>query len=240
MTIKTTKYADLGLERPVAVIGFPGAGLVSSIAPNFCIGQLSMEPIAGMASPEMPPYCLIANDMAMPPVRFYGRKGTGKTGRDTIVCMSEYSPKPEFCYELAHAILDYLRRMGCEDIICLEGLPRSSPEDKMLICGSGPGARKLMKRSKVTVMDGGMVRGLTGVLLYDGPSAGMNVVSIMCPASQTMPDPGAAAEFFGPLNRMIPSFKVDKGPLLEEADQIRKRIEEQEAESKDETAQYYG
>ena len=89
MTIKTTRYADIGLERPIAVIGFPGAGLVSSIVPNYLVGQLSMTPVAGMSSPVMPPYCLIAGGIAMPPVRFFGRKGKGKNARDVIVCMSE-------------------------------------------------------------------------------------------------------------------------------------------------------
>ena len=239
MSIRTVKYEDMGLDRPVAIIGFPSTGLVSSIASNFYVGQKDMPVIAGMSSPEMPPYCLIANGMALPPVRFYGHKGTGKTGRDVIVCLSEYSPKPEQCYDLAHAIISYLARMGCEDVICLEGVPKFSPEEVMVACGSGPGAAKMLKKAKVTIMDGGMVRGLSGIMLYDGPEAGMNVVTLMCPANQNLPDPGAAANFLGPISRMVPGMRVSPKPLLQEAEQIQKRLQEQVSAKSDE-ANYYG
>lgn len=241
MSIRTVKYEDMDLDRPVAIIGFPSAGLVSSIVSNFYVGQLEMPAIAGMSSPEMPPYCLISNGTAYPPVRFYGHKGKGKTGRDVIVCLSEYAPKPENCYELAHEILDFLRRKGCEDVICLEGIPKYSPEEVMVACGSGPGAAKMMKKSKLTIMDGGMVKGLSGVMLYDGPSYGMNVVTVMCPATQNIPDPGSAANFIDPIARMVPGMRVNAKPLLEEGEQIQKRIQaEQVATSKSTDANYYG
>lgn len=82
MAVKTFRYADLGLEDPVAIVGFPSVGLVSSITANYYVGQLEMEAVAGMSSPSMPPYCLIHRSRAYPPVRFYGRKHTTKTGRE--------------------------------------------------------------------------------------------------------------------------------------------------------------
>lgn len=233
MSIKTSKYEDLGLERPIAVIGFPGAGLVSSIVPNYLVGQLNMRPIAGMASPEMPPYCLIAGGYAMPPVRFYGRKGRGKNGRDLVVCMSEYAPKPEDCFLLTQEILRYLKRIGCETIICLEGVPRYTPEDVMVACGSGEGAAELIKKTKIKELPNGMIRGMSGVILYDGPGWGMDVIAMVCPASQNVPDPGSAVEFLKPLTRLIPGLKVDPKPLLDEADQIQKHLEEQQAGNND-------
>ena len=241
MDIRTTRYGDMGLVDPVAIIGFPGAGLVSSIMPNYYVSQLRMKPIAGMSSPDMPPYCLISHGMAMPPVRFYGYKGKGKTGRDAIVCMSEYSPKPEHCYDLCHAIMEYLRKKDCKTIICLEGTPRFTPEDKMSVCGSGPEAAKLMKKTKLNVMEGGMVRGTTGVMLYDGPLAGFTVVAMLCPAIQNVPDPGSAAKFVVPISKLVTGFKVNTEELLTEAEEIQKKIEaEAEAENKETTAPYFG
>lgn len=241
MSIRTTRYGGPELERPVAIVGFPGVGLVSSIVSNFYVGQLDMPAIAGMSSPDMPPYCLISHGTAYPPVRFYGHKATTKTGRDVIVCLSEYTPKPEQCYELAHEVMGFLRRMGCEDVICLEGIPRFSPEEVMVACGSGPGAAKLMKKSKVPVMDGGMVRGLTGVMLYDGPGTGLNIVALMCPANQNLPDPGSAVGFVSPISKMVPGLRVDTKPLLDEAEEIQKRMQaERVALEKDSDSAYYG
>ena len=48
MAVKTIRYADMGLENPVAIIGFPSVGLVSSIMANYMVGQLEMGAIAGL------------------------------------------------------------------------------------------------------------------------------------------------------------------------------------------------
>lgn len=240
MSIRTVRYGDMELENPIALVGFPSAGLVSSIIANFYVGQLSMPVMASMSGPEMPPYCFVVDGKAYPPVRFYGRKGKGKNGRDVIICMSEYAPKPEDTYELAHEIIAFLRRMGVTDMICFEGVPRFTNEDPMLICGNGPGCAAMIKKSKLQVMDSGMIRGITGVLMYDGPPAGVNVVSIMCPAAQGVPDPGAAAGFVEPVSRMVPGMKVDSKPLMEEADLIQKRMDEQQSTDKGFDSQFYG
>ena len=79
----------------------------------------------------------------------------------------------------------------------------------------------------------GMIRGMTGILLYDGPGWGFDVVSVVCPANQSMPDPGAAVGFLKPLSKLIPGLKVNPQPLMDEADQIQKRMDEQAAENND-------
>lgn len=240
MTVKTIRYSDPGLEDPVAIIGFPSVGLVSSIAANYYVGQLGMEAMAGMASPEMPPYCLVNNSVAYPPVRFYGRRHSAKNARDTIICLSEYAPKPEDCYELAQAMLSYLRYAGVKQVICLDGIGRTSDSDVPVACGSGPGAAKLVKKSKFTPMGGGMIRGVTGVIMYLAPEYGMDVVSLMAPANPSLPDPGSAAVFI-PAIRSMTGMRVSPKPLLKEAGEIEKRLNQQaEAAESEMASQFYG
>ena len=244
MSIKTVRYADLGLEDPVAVIGFPGVGLVSSIAANFMVGRMQMQAVAGMSSPAMPPYCLVHNGTAYPPVRIYGRKHTTKTGRDLLVCLSEYAPKPEDCYELVQAILSYLKYAGCREVVCLEGIPRMSEQDVSVVFGSGPGSERMVKRSKFTRMENGMVKGITGIIMYEAPSWGMGLTTVMVPANPNLPDPGSAAKLIPAISSMIPGLRLNAKPLLAEADEIRRRMEsEQEAVERQEeenAAQLYG
>lgn len=240
MGIKTVRYGEMKLDNPVALIGFPSTGLVSSIISNFYVGQFDMPIMASMSGPSMPPYCFISNGIAYPPVRIYGRKGKGKNGRDVIVCLSEYAPKPEDAYELAREIVRFLKQQCITDVICFEGVPRFTDEDTLTICGSGPGCKDMIRKSKLPVMDNGMIRGMTGVLMYEGPSAGLNVVSLLCPSAQNVPDPGSAASFIEPVSRMVPGFKVDSKPLLDEANLIEKRIEEQQTGVKEMDSQLYG
>ena len=240
MAMKTIRYSDPGLEDPVAIVGFPSVGLVSSIAANYYVGQFDLEAFAGMSSPQMPPYCLIHNGKAYPPVRFYGKKHTTKTGRDAVICLSEYAPKAEDCYELAQSVLSFLKYNGCRDVICIEGIPRSSDEDVPVVFTSGTGASKMAKKSKLTVMEGGMVRGVTGVMLYEAASYGMDVTAIMAPAAANLPDPGSAAAIMPVISSMVPGMRVSTKPLMAEADEIRRRMEEQETAEEERASPFYG
>ena len=239
MAVKTIRYEDLGLQDPMAIIGFPSVGLVSSIMANYYAGQLKMTPVAGFASNDMPPYSLINQGMALPPVRVYGRKATTKTGRDVLVCLSEYAPKPEQTFELAQAILAYLKYMGVKEIVCLDGIAKSSDQDVPVICGSGPGSSKMIKKSKLTPMENGMVRGMTGVILYEGREYGMDVVAMMVPANPSLPDPGAAVSFIDPISSVVKGLRVNPKPLMAEAEEISRRLEEATVDNSD-NSNYYG
>ena len=54
MNIRTVRYADMGLDNPVAIVGFPSSGLVSSIAANYYVSQLKMKVVAGISGQDMP------------------------------------------------------------------------------------------------------------------------------------------------------------------------------------------
>ncbi len=227
MNIRTVRYADMGLENPVAIVGFPSSGLVSSIAANYYVSQLKMKVVAGISGPDMPPYCFVYEGSAYPPIRMYGYKGKerrGKKGRDVVICLSEYAPKPEQCYDVAHEIMRYLRSIGTDEIVCLEGIPRTAPNEEVTACGSGPAAPEMIKKARLPRMESGMVRGITGVMLYDGPLSGFSVVSMLVPGNQNLPDPGSAAEIIEPMSRIVPGLKVGTSMLLKEAEEINKRL----------------
>ncbi len=234
MSIEILRYTDLGLIDPVGIVGFPSVGLVSSITANYYVTELKMTPVAGLVGSSLPPYALISNGNAYSPIRMYGQKGRTKTARDFIVCTSEYAPKPEDCYEVARSVLLGLRDLGCRDVICLEGIPMTGNEDVPLICGNSPGCAKMMDASGLQKMDNGMVKGISGIMMYEGLVSGVCVSTLLCPATPGMPDPGSAATFVEPLSKMVRGLKVNTKPLMDEAEEIRRRVEEQNNVEKDE------
>jgi len=239
MEIETIQYENMQLNDPVCIIGFPSIGLVSSIMANTYVTNLKMTPIAGLISSNMPPYCLIQDDKPLPPVRFFAYKNKRKEGRDVIVCMSEHTPKPEDCYLLASKILGYAKSKGCKTVICLDGSPKYGDNDKTLVVGDGPESEKLIKKSKLTKMKGGMLRGLSGVLMVLAPSKGMSIVSVLVPATSGVPDPGASVDYIDPVSRMVPGFKTNTKELLKEAQIIDRQVQEQQQNGTD-TSQYIG
>ena len=238
MDIDTIQYEDMSLNDPIAVVGFPSVGLTSSIMANMYIKSLEMKPLIGMASWTMPPYCLVSDGYVMPPLRFFGYKNKRKGGHDVIVCMTEYAPKPEDCYAIVNRILTYFRSKGVKTVICMEGAPKFE-KSKTLVVAAGPNSEALVKKTGLDTLKEGMIRGLTGIMMYLGPSKGMDVVSIMVPATSGVPDPGSSAEFIEPISKLIPGFKVKPTELLKEAAIIQGQIEEAQHNMED-TSQYIG
>jgi predicted ATP-grasp superfamily ATP-dependent carboligase len=90
-------------------------------------------------------------------------------------------------------------------------------------------------------MDSGMVRGTTGVMLYNGPLFGFDVMAVIVPGNQNLPDPGSAAGIVAPVSKVVPGFKVDTSMLLKEADEIDKRLQQEQSVSvRDDSTQIYG
>ncbi len=230
MGIEIFRYTDLGLNDPIGVVGFPSVGLVSSILANYYVAQLEMTPIAGLIGSNMPPYSLINDGTAYSPIRMYGKKGRTKTARDMIICTSEYAPKPEDCYDISLSVLLGLRDLGCREIVCLEGIPRTTDNMQPVVFGNGPAAERMVEKSGLEKMENGMVKGISGIMMYAGLMYGVGVSTIMCPANAGLPDPGSAMGFIEPMSKIVRGLKVNTKALLEEAEDIRKRVEaEQES-----------
>ncbi|MDR0524176.1 MAG: PAC2 family protein [Candidatus Methanoplasma sp.] len=230
MKIEVIRYDDSSFEKPVAVVGLPSMGLVGPILVSFIARELEMKVLAGMTSPDIPPYCLVQGGVPYPPIRMYGcarRNATPACG-DLIAVTSEIVPKPEQCYEFTVAVMDALRDRGTSMIVCLEGVPSMDGEDAMVACGSSEAMREMIGGLGIRLLSDGLVRGISGVMLYEGARMGMDVISIMCPTSPSLPDPRAAARILEPLSKIIPELAIDADPLYKEAEDIDARMRSQE------------
>jgi uncharacterized protein len=235
---KVIKRRDMELKDPVAIIGFPTIGLVGSILASYISKEKDMQFIAGMTSPELPPYTLIQNGEPFPPVRIYGSK-LGEE-HSLIIVTSEISPKPELCYELSMKIMSVLEEMGVHRIIALEGVAQYD-DASIVICGTNKDTLDKAREAGLVVLNDGLVRGITGIMLYEGKERNMDVLALLCPADPNMPDPRASASIIEPLSKLIPDMKLDVEPLLKEASEMENRIRDEiQNNYKDETRQLYG
>jgi predicted ATP-grasp superfamily ATP-dependent carboligase len=75
--------------------------------------------------------------------------------------------------------------------------------------------------------------------MYEAPNKGMDIISIMVPATPGVPDPGSSISFIDPISRIIPGFKTTPNELLKEAEIIRAQLEEA-AKHMNNTQQYIG
>ena len=236
--LKIIKYSKDELDEAIAIVGFPTVGLVGSIVCSYIIKELKMPVLMGISSKDMSPYCILIDGAPYPPIRVHGfcraQDDDSQCG-DLMVITSEVSPNIEQCYALSDKLLDMFKDYGIKKVICIEGIPRFGEKDGMYACGSTPEAKEIVKSFGVEALDNGMIKGLTGVMLFEGRERGIDIVTLLCPADQKLPDPRAAVRVVEQLAKVVPELKsVDTAPLVHEAEELEKRIlayTEQETET---------
>ncbi|MCL2142747.1 MAG: PAC2 family protein [Methanomassiliicoccaceae archaeon] len=223
------RYKDISWSDPIAVVGFPSIGLASSIAANFLARSLELEVVGAISSPEFPPYAVVQNGVPYPPIRLYaGERNCDEDGMNCdglIVVTSEFMPKIEQHHPLAVTLLDWFAENNVKTVICLEGIPFFDTDSGILGVGSTPSASEIMKKYSIERLEDSLVRGTSGVMLYEGAMRNMDVLAILGPARTDMPDPRGAAKLMEPLARMLPELKIDTEPLYKEAEEIEKRMD---------------
>lgn len=233
MDLTLHSYKDKELKNTVALVGFPSIGLASSIATNFLSRELKLELIAGFSSPDFPPYAMIQNGIPMPPLRIYAgdRECDDESGMDCdslVVITTEFMPKPEQHYFVANAVLDWLQEKNINTVISLDSIPLFAPDEYVLMgAGSNPVARAMMSSFGITEFEEGMIRGISGILMFEGANRAMDVITLMGSAKADMPDPRGAAKLMEPLTKMLPELKIDTEPLYAEAEELDRRIKAQ-------------
>ncbi len=146
--------------------------------------EKSMQFMAGITSSELPPYTLIQNGEPYPPVRIYGYNT--ENGSSILVITSEISPKPELCYAMSMKIMELLNELGVHRLIALEGVAQCD-NSEIVVCGNNKDTLDRAREAELKVLDDGLVRGMTGVMLYEGRDMEIDVLALLCPADPNMP-----------------------------------------------------
>jgi len=228
--MKIIKYSDHKYYNPIAIVGFPGIGLVGSILTSFVIRELAMEAVAAITSPDFPPYTLVQDGKPYPPIRIYGCKrecATEDCG-DLIVVTSEITLRPEHYYTLDIALADLFKELGVASVIAIEGVPQFADDMSIYACGTSAASRERIDSLEIKRFDEGLVRGLTGVMLYEGYYLGTDVIAMLCPANVMLPDPRAAAKALEVLSKLMPELNIDAKPLYKEAEEMENKVKQQQ------------
>lgn len=224
-------YRECDFRDSTVIVGFPSLGLVSSIATNFLSREQEHELVGGFTSPDFPPYCILQNGSPMPQVRVFSSTreiDPEKPGMDCeklYIVTSEFIPKPEQSHGIAMGLLDWIMDSGIKTIIVLDGMPMFTPgEYKVLAAGSSERARSIIEDTGLEMFNDGMVRGVSGILLYECSVNGVDAISIMGTAKSELPDPIGGAHLVETLGLFFPEMELDVKPLYEEAEELDKRI----------------
>ncbi|MDD1716558.1 MAG: PAC2 family protein, partial [Methanolinea sp.] len=95
-------------------MGFPGSGLVGSIALQYIVDQMEFEQIGSMNSKYFPPLAMMNKGVINVPVRLYEKN-------DLSVIVADIPIHPMICYEVANGIMDWLQPFNIKEVVTIAG-----------------------------------------------------------------------------------------------------------------------
>jgi uncharacterized protein len=202
----------------IIVDGFPGFGLVGTIATEFLIDHLEVEQIGKVIVNENPAVVAIHQDKIVEPLGiFYNKKYN-------MIIMHGVSASNGLEWGLADIIKKLAQDVEAKEIISLEGVGSSETKvDTERIFFFTKDAKNKSNLTKIGLnpLREGIIMGVTGALLLK-----VENTPLSCMFAEThtdLPDSKAAARIIRALDSYL-GLKVDPDPLLEQAQKFEDKI----------------
>ncbi len=202
--------SPLAGESPTVLMGFPGSGLVGSIALQYLVDQLEFPLIGNMTSKYFPPFAMMAKGLINVPVRIYEKA-------PLVAIVADIPVHPMICYEVANGIMDWLAPYHPKEVVALAGVVTNEPEKRVF--GIATSDEALARIQELTqFLPVGSISGIASSILTECKVRGIPGIGLLG-ETVNAPDPRASAAALDVLNKMY-DLNVDMQPLLDQAEEI--------------------
>lgn len=203
------------------LVGFPGNGLVGSIAAKQIITHYNLEWIGSIKSPLIPPVSVFLEGKLTYPYRIFGNKD-----KNFMVFLGE-SPAPiNAYYHIANAALDFLESLGAKEVVCLDGVPKYSPDEETeVFVVAEPELIGNFTKFGFKIPETGYISGMSGAILNESLLRPIDGYALLVNTFPQFPDPEGAAALVENINK-VKGLDVPVDNLLKEAAQIKEKLRE--------------
>ncbi len=216
------------LNSPVVFAGFPDTGLVGTICINHMIEQMEMHQIAFVDSEYIMASALYVGKKLRHPFRIYANsKGTACA----LIC--EVPVLARGIRSITNAVLEWCEGVQAQEMAVLGGIAPTNisplhkgPRSAFVLENTEAGQGKASGDGKVKVPTTAFVVGMGGALLSAFVTSSIKCRGVFVPSLGEAPDPGGAAILLEAVAELFPQARVDTGPLKEEAELIKRQLEE--------------
>jgi uncharacterized protein len=213
-------------KNATIIEGFPGFGLIATIATEYLINHLDAVQIGKIVMEEVPPIVAIHSGQVIEPVGiFYSKK-------HNLVILHVLSAVTGYEWQMASMIEELSKQLSAKEIICIEGVGSVSGESNVYFV-SEKNAKKFKNKAKIDKLTEGIVMGVTGSLILNKK---LPVSCIFAETLSNLPDSRGASKIIEVLDRYL-GLKVDPKPLLKKAKQFETKINDLLKQGKQATVQ---
>ncbi len=216
-------------KNPIVIEGFPGFGLVGTIATEFLLEHLQTEHIGHIWFEEMPATVAIHKNKLIDPISINYNK------KHNIVIIHAVTNPVGIEWKAADAVLEICEKLGTKQLITIEGVGTAIPQPKeealkKVIDGKGGKGvfyyandttlKKQLDKAKVAPLGEGIIVGVTSSILL---KTKIPTAAIFAETAIGLPDSKAAARVIEVLDKMF-GLGVDPKPLIKQAEQFEEKL----------------
>lgn len=207
-------------KRPkncVIIEGFPGFGLVGTIASEFLIERLKAEQIGKILFEDMPAIVAIHESKVVEPLGiFFSQK-------HNIVILHAITSAIHYEWEIAEIIGKLASELDAKEIISLEGVgsAEESEDTRVFYYANNDKNAKMFEKAGIEALKEGIIIGVTGSILLRVEKT--PVSCIFAETHSNLPDSKAAAKLIETLDKYL-KMDIDPKPLLQQAQQFEEKL----------------
>jgi len=204
----------LPMKGASVLIGFPGSGLVGTIALQYMVDQLEFEQIGTMTSKFFPPLAMMNKGVINDPVRIYIKN-------DIAAIVADIPIHPMICYETSRDIIDWLAQFKPKEVVTIAGIITNEPEKRVFGVATSTDALTRIQEHTL-ILPIGSISGIASSLLTECKARGIPGYGLLG-ETVNAPDPRSSAATIGVLNKMY-NLGLDVQPLIDQAVEIEQSM----------------
>nr|WP_321351624.1 proteasome assembly chaperone family protein [uncultured Methanoregula sp.] len=200
------------------LMGFPGSGLVGTIALQYLVDQMEFELIGSMTSKFFPPLAMMNRGLINDPVRVYARNDETC---NIAAIVADIPIAPMICYEISNGILEWVAQYQPKEVLTIAGIITNEPEKRVFGVATTPEALTRIEPHTM-VLPIGSISGIASSILTECKVRNIPAVGLLG-ETVNAPDPRASAATIEVLNKMY-NLSLDIQPLIDQAVEIEQSM----------------
>lgn len=213
MELKLTKKP----QKVTIIEGFPGFGLIGTIASEFLLEHLDCELIGKYWFEDMPATIAIHEGKVMNPVGIHYCK------KYNLVIVHAITTASGTEWRLSALVNEIAKKLKAKEIISLEGVGSATPSEtsRIFYFTKDAAREKKLKKIGLEQLKEGIIMGVTSAMLIE--TEGVPLSCIFAETHSQMPDSKAAARIIEKLDKYL-GLKVDYKPLVAMAEKFEDKL----------------
>ncbi len=204
-------------KNPILIEGFPGFGLVGTIASEFLIDHLKTEMIGKIEFDEMPAVVAIHENKVVEPLGiFYNKKYN-------IVILHAITTATGFEWKIADVLVDLAKQLNVKEVISLEGVGSTGLKmaSSSFYYTNEEKKKEVLNNLGLKPLKEGIIMGVTGALILK--IDGRPLCCLFADTASNLPDSKAAARIIESLDKYL-GLEVDPKPLMQQAAKFEEKL----------------